>query len=154
MLMCGVSGSGKSWVAERLVQRLPGVRIRSDIERKRLANLAPQARTQSGIDSGLYAADRSDALYDHLLGCAEALAVGGERVIVYCRATRDVLAQRIERRNAERRDPSEATVEVLDAQLASYEAPTESEAIVVTLDTSGAVDVAALADRIARSFKP
>ncbi|HTK99738.1 MAG TPA: AAA family ATPase [Pseudomonadales bacterium] len=181
VLMCGVSGSGKSWVAERLVQRLPGVRIRSDIERKRLANLAPQARTQSGIDSGLYAADRSDALYDHLLGCAEALAVGGERVIVdatflsaarrtpfieaaarsgiacvivYCRATRDVLAQRIERRNAERRDPSEATVEVLDAQLASYEAPTESEAIVVTLDTSGAVDVAALADRISRSFKP
>src|SRR6185369_13720 len=152
VLMCGVSGSGKSWVAERLVQRLPGVRIRSDIERKRLANLAPQARTQSGIDSGLYAADRSEALYAHLLGCAEALAVGGERVIVdatflsaarrtpfieaaarsgiacvivYCRATRDVLAQRIERRNAERRDPSEATVEVLDAQLASYEAPTE-----------------------------
>ena len=71
VLMCGVSGSGKSWIAERLVQCLEGVRIRSDVERKRMANIAPQARSDSGVDSGLYAADRSDALYEHLLRSAK-----------------------------------------------------------------------------------
>ena len=35
----GVSGSGKSWVAERLVTRLPAIRLRSDVERKRLQGL-------------------------------------------------------------------------------------------------------------------
>ena len=175
VLMCGVSGSGKSWVAERLVQRLPGIRIRSDVERKRLANLSPDARTNSGVDSGLYAADRSDALYEHLLHCAEALAVGGERalvdatflsaarrapfiaaaarngiacVIVHCVASRAVLVERIEQRNAQRRDPSEATVEVLDAQLSSYEVPRETDATVVTLDTAAAVDPEHIAKRI------
>jgi aminoglycoside phosphotransferase family enzyme/predicted kinase len=175
VLMCGVSGSGKSWIAERLVLRLPGVRIRSDVERKRLASLPPQARSDSGIDSGLYAAERSNALYQYLLHCAEALVAGGERaivdatfltaarrasfidaaarrgvacVIVYCVAPRDVLVERIERRNLERHDPSEATVEVLDAQLSNYEAPSDSEATVVTLDTSGAIDAGAVADRV------
>jgi len=175
VLMCGVSGSGKSWVAERLVQRLPGIRIRSDVERKRLANLAPDARTDSGVDSGLYAADRSDALYEHLLRCTEALAAGGERalvdatfltaarrapfvaladrsgiacIIVHCVASRAVLVERIERRNAQRRDPSEATVQVLDAQLSSYEVPAESEATVVTLDTTSAIDAEHIAKRI------
>jgi predicted kinase len=82
VLMCGVSGSGKSWIAERLVQCLEGVRIRSDVERKRMANIGPQARSYSGVDSGLYAADRSDALYEHLQRSAEALVAGGERAIV------------------------------------------------------------------------
>ena len=44
-------------------------------------------------------------------------------VIVHCVASRAVLVERIEQRNAQRRDPSEATVEVLDAQLSSYEVP-------------------------------
>jgi aminoglycoside phosphotransferase family enzyme/predicted kinase len=175
ILMCGVSGSGKSWVAERLVQRLPGVRIRSDVERKRLAALAPRARTRSAVDSGLYAAERSDALYVHLATAAEALVAGGERaivdatlltaarrapfvetaarmgvacVIVYCAASRDVLVERIERRSALRQDPSEATVEVLDAQLGSHEAPTDAEGVVVRLDTGRSIDIDFTADRI------
>lgn len=175
VLMCGVSGSGKSRVAEQLLMHLPGVRIRSDVERKRLANLAADARTHSGIDSGLYAAEKSDALYEHLLHSAEALVKGGERaivdatflttarraqfigaarrngcvcVIVHCTAPRDVLIERIERRNAERRDPSEATVDVLEVQLANFEAPNESGAVVVTLDTHGAVDASDVAKRV------
>ncbi len=175
VLMCGVSGSGKSRVAEQLVLNLPGVRIRSDVERKRMANLAADARTHSGLDSGLYAADKTDALYEHLLYAAEALVTGGERVIVdatfltvarrarfveaaarngcvcvivHCTAPRDVLVERIERRNAERRDPSEATVDVLDVQLANFEAPNESGVVVVTLDTHGAVDARDVAKRV------
>jgi uncharacterized protein len=175
VLMCGVSGSGKSRVAEQLVLHLPGVRIRSDVERKRMANLAADARSHSGLDSGLYAADKTDALYEHLLHSAEALVAGGERVIVdatfltvarrarfvdaaarkgcvcvivYCTAPRDVLVERIEQRNAQRRDPSEATVDVLDVQLANFETPNESGTVVVTLDTHGVVDARDVAKRV------
>jgi predicted kinase len=69
-------------------------------------------------------------------------------VIVYCTASRDVLAERIERRNAEQQDPSEATVEVLDAQLRSLEAPTDAEGVVVRLDTDRSFDLDAVIDRI------
>jgi hypothetical protein len=175
ILMCGLSGSGKSWVAERLIPSLPAVRIRSDVERKRLADLAPQARTGSAVDSGLYAAERSDALYVHLASSGAALVGGGERaivdatfltvsrrdpfreaaarmgvacVIVHCVAPRSVLVQRIKARQDEQRDPSEATIEVLEAQALTYQPPVDAEGIVVTVDTSGPVDIDALTKRI------
>ncbi len=74
-------------------------------------------------------------------------------VIVHCTAPRDVLIERIERRNAERRDPSEATVDVLEVQLANFEAPNESGAVVVTLDTHGAVDARDVAKRVLTAIR-
>jgi aminoglycoside phosphotransferase family enzyme/predicted kinase len=175
VLMCGLSGSGKSWIAQRLVQTLPGMRIRSDVERKRLADLSAQARTGSPVDSGLYSAQRTAALYDHLMGCAAALARGGERVIVdatfltrtrrdafraaaaqagaacvvvHCVAPRAVLEARIELRRAQQQDPSEATIEVLDAQTARYEAPDRGEGALIGVDTSMPIDLIGLADQI------
>ena len=73
---------------------------------------------------------------------------------MHCVASRAVLVERIERRNAERRDPSEATVEVLDAQLTHYETPMESEAMVLTLDTSAAIDATSVANRILGLIQP
>src|SRR5208282_218580 len=40
LLMCGVAGSGKSWLAQRLMPPMRAVLLRSDVERKRLAGLA------------------------------------------------------------------------------------------------------------------
>ena len=46
--MTGYSGSGKSWLSKRLVPGLSAIRLRSDLERKRLAGLDPKADSQSG----------------------------------------------------------------------------------------------------------
>ena len=39
-IMHGVSGSGKSWMSERLIPQLGAIRIRSDAERKRLSGVS------------------------------------------------------------------------------------------------------------------
>jgi len=44
--MHGLSGSGKSTIALAMLERLGAVRVRSDVERKRLHGLAAQARTR------------------------------------------------------------------------------------------------------------
>ncbi len=44
VLMCGPSGSGKSWLAERLAPLLPGIRIRSDIVRRERAPGSPPGK--------------------------------------------------------------------------------------------------------------
>ena len=175
ILMCGVSGSGKSWLAQRLVERIPAIRIRSDVERKRLAALQPLQRSGSALDQGLYTAQNTDALYAHLEQSAEALVSGGERVIVdatflsaarrdafrraalrrgaafaivHCTAPRAVLVERITRRNETNVDPSEADEAVLDVQLGHYEAPAANDAAVLTIDTSQPLDVEAIAQRV------
>jgi len=175
IVMCGLSGSGKSWLAKRLVPLLPALCIRSDVERKRLAGLAADVHSGSAIDAGLYTRDQSDAVYAYLASAASGLLAGGECVIVdatflraarresiryeamrlgkpcvtvHCVAAPDVLASRIERRAADASDASEATIEVLAAQRADYEPPTAAEGTVVTIDTGTALDVAGAARRI------
>lgn len=181
ILMCGLSGSGKSWVAERLIPCLSAVRIRSDIERKRMAALAPLARSDSTLDTGLYAPQRSDALYEELVRSAGALVAGGERVIVdatflaasrrdafraealrhgvacvivHCVAPRAVLVSRIEQRNATHADPSEATIAVLDMQLLNYQPPSAGDATVFTIDTSQLFELDATVRAIEALIEP
>ena len=48
----GLSGSGKTSTTSRLISRLPAVRCRSDLERKRLHGLAPRERSHSGLGTG------------------------------------------------------------------------------------------------------
>src|SRR6185503_3587402 len=54
LLMHGFSGCGKSTLAAQLAQTLGAIRIRSDVERKRLHGLSATARTRPEIASGLY----------------------------------------------------------------------------------------------------
>ena len=175
ILMCGLSGSGKSWLAEQLVERVSAIRIRSDIERKRRAALEPLARSGSELDQGLYSPQATDALYAQLGRSADALVDGGERVIVdatflhaarreafcrdarargveclivHCVAPRAVLLERITRRVSANDDPSEADVDVLDAQLKTYEPPSAADASVLTVDTSQPIDIESIARRL------
>ncbi|MEA2093717.1 MAG: AAA family ATPase, partial [Pseudomonadota bacterium] len=55
----GVSGSGKSWWAAQLAERLGAIRIRSDVERKRLFGYKVDADTRSGIQTGIYSSPAS-----------------------------------------------------------------------------------------------
>lgn len=69
-LMHGFSGSGKTWLSERLVGALPALRVRSDLERKRLSGRLPgpaaEPRTTGVIESGLYGAEVTEQTYGTL----------------------------------------------------------------------------------------
>jgi aminoglycoside phosphotransferase family enzyme/predicted kinase len=152
ILMSGVSGSGKTWLAKQLAARLRAVHLRSDVERKRLPELrAYTSRTRAMV-------------YLHLLFCAEAALLGGLPVVVdatfvrredrgifrqlatrlgiplhvvRCHAPPAMLRERIAARARAGSDPSEANLAVLEMQEIDLEpiAPDE-ELPVVEADTT------------------
>jgi uncharacterized protein len=82
LIMHGPSGSGKSWLSERLAASMEAVRIRSDIERKRLAGLHATDRVDAAPRQGIYDREFSRRTYAHLLACAEGGLEGGIDIIV------------------------------------------------------------------------
>jgi hypothetical protein len=160
-LTCGLSGTGKSYWATRLVPELKAVRLRSDVLRKRQHGLNPNAGTGSGIGKGLYTHAQSERVYQELAELSTALLTAGENVIIdaanlrlsqrqtlyraaraagsdsrllYLTAQEDVLKQRLETRRRESDDPSEADAAVLAWQQANAELPTENEPL-LAIDT-------------------
>jgi predicted kinase len=80
ILMHGVSGSGKSWLSERLIPALPAIRVRSDVERKRLAGVA--AGESAATNPAVYSRNFTERTYAHLSECAEACLAAGFATIV------------------------------------------------------------------------
>jgi len=151
VLTCGLSGSGKSAVAAALAAQLGGIRLRSDVERKRLAGLPPDARGEPA----LYTAEMGLRTYARLQQlAADALTAGvpvvvdaasllqAERTamqavadrcgarfrVLVCQAPAAVLAQRVQARMAAGRDASDATPEVLARQQGWVQWPGADEA--------------------------
>jgi aminoglycoside phosphotransferase family enzyme/predicted kinase len=138
--MTGLAGAGKSTVAQLLGQALGGVRVRSDVERKRLFGLAPHART----DGRIYTPEANERTYARLAELARmiaaagvpvvidaaflrrdererfralAAAIGVRHALIACEAPPEVLRARVAARAQSGGDPSEAGVEVLERQL-------------------------------------
>jgi predicted kinase len=175
----GPSGSGKSWLAERLVPVLPAIRLRSDVERKRLAGLAPLDRRGAGLGSALYAPEASARTYDALANAARELLAAGFDVLVDaanlqaaqrdlfrrvareagttlawldCTAAPATLRARLDARQG---DASDATTAVLEMQLATREPLDEREvAAAVRVDTGVRVDAAAVARALRAAAAP
>ena len=84
MITHGFSGSGKSHGASWLLERLGAVRVRSDVERKRLAGMAAHDHGAAGaaVGASLYAADATRQTYDRLESVARSALEGGFPVIV------------------------------------------------------------------------
>ena len=82
LITCGLSGSGKSALAEELSFQLGLVLISSDRERKRLAGVPPTARSTAGYDDGIYRSDHTRRTYDRLHELAGTALGGGRSVIV------------------------------------------------------------------------
>ena len=78
----GLSGSGKSTVTRELMQKPGAIRVRSDIERKRMAGLAALAKSNSGVGEKLYATDATRQTYARLAELAGGLLDSGWPVIV------------------------------------------------------------------------
>ena len=173
----GLSGSGKTHVATELVGRLPALRARSDLERKRLLGLAAGARTDSPVGGGGYDERSTQRTYERLAAIAGiALAHGFDLIvdatflrrterdsfrrlaaqsgarfaILDCTAPEAELRRRIGARASLSRDASEANAAVLDWQLATQEALGADElAATVPADTTADLDYGALAARLA-----
>lgn len=86
IVMTGLSGSGKSRVALELATRLGALRVRSDVERKRLAGLPAQARAVGS--AALYAADMTARTYARLAQIADQLLAAGLSVVIDAAALR------------------------------------------------------------------
>ncbi|NQD96846.1 ATP-binding protein, partial [Pseudomonas sp. CrR25] len=137
-----------SHVAMRLVEALGAVRLRSDIERKRLFGEQPQA-DQGQLDAGIYSQDAGTATYQHLHQLADAALHAGFPVVIDatylkhaqrqaawqiaeetgvpflildCQAPDEVIASWLAQRQEAGQDPSDATLQVVQAQHAHREA--------------------------------
>jgi predicted kinase len=176
VVTCGLSGSGKTWLARRLAPELDALHVRSDLERKRLAGLAPLEESQSAIDGGLYTREFNARTYERLRECTEAALAAGESIvvdaaclrreeraaflelasrcsapaaIVHCTAPEPVLRERVAARLAARDDASEAGLEVLAQQREWWEPfDTGEMPHVVTVDTAARDPVARALDGI------
>ena len=158
----GLSGSGKSHTASRAADQLGAIHLRSDIERKRLAGLAALSRTDSGLDSGIYARDKTAQTYQQLLRLAQQVLQDGYSVIVDAtfllgeqrrvfrgladqlsipfaildmQTPESLLRQRIRQRRQQARDPSEADEKVLELQLQNRQ-PLTSEELVYAIQVT------------------
>lgn len=78
----GLSGSGKTTVTRARMQSPGAIRLRSDVERKRLAGLDALAKSGSGVASGLYGGDATRRTYEQLAGLAAGLLDADWPVIV------------------------------------------------------------------------
>ena len=141
--MRGLSGSGKTWLAAQLMSELPAVRVRSDIERKRLPELDETASSESRPGLGAYTAAAKANVYMSMMDIIDGLLAAGFNVIadasfllypdrqmlerlagrrgvalvwIGVRAGDDVLIQRLRDRTLAGDDASEADTAVLEYQ--------------------------------------
>ncbi len=158
VLMSGLSGSGKTWLARKLAPGLDAIHLRSDVERKRLSGLPETARTGSAIGQGLYSPDSSSRIYQHLAQAARSTLLGGfttlvdatfgsrvERLrfrdlardlgvpvcVVQCRAPAELLRARVIARRNDSSDASEADTRVLEWQEKQWEILRPDESLLV-----------------------
>lgn len=175
VLMCGLSGSGKSRLAGELARRLPALRLRTDVARKALADLPVRESAAAPVGEGLYTPDRVEAVYQWLQTVAADLLRSGENVIVdgtflsearrrqflalgercrarvrvvFCDAPVAVLRQRVADRARDADDASDAGPAVLESQLERFETPAGAVERVDTGRPIGAAGLTGLVERL------
>ncbi|OZA55258.1 MAG: hypothetical protein B7X79_15565, partial [Acidovorax sp. 17-64-282] len=163
----GFSGAGKSTQSQALIAERGVVRVRADVERKRLFGLSPQA-SSAAVRGGIYTAAASQRTHEALAQAARWALGAGHTVLVdatflnpamrqcfmalaaqaqvRCRilsfeAPLAVLRERVRSRQLAGGDASEASVQVLESQWAAAQplSPAE-EALTVHVDTTRPVD--------------
>lgn len=168
LIASGVSGAGKTSQSFPLLERCGVIRVRADVERKRLFGLDAEAASGSALGAGLYTFEASARTYARLAELARAVVEAGYPVLVdatflKCAQRRafaelatalgvpfailafdappEVLQARVRSRLAAGGDASEADEAVLATQLRTREAfETEELARVLPIDTGSAPD--------------
>jgi uncharacterized protein len=150
----GLSGSGKTTLTAALLERIGAVRVRSDVERKRMHGVAALGRTEASVEGGLYTPAATGSTYDRLRGLARNIVESGRVAVVDAaflrRSQREsmrtlaaelgipfvllsfeakeaTLRRRVAQRHARGTDASDADVAVLEHQIATREPLTADE---------------------------
>ena len=156
----GLPGSGKTTFAQIALERLQAIRLRSDVERKRLFGIAPLANSRERTGLDLYSADVTRRTYAHLRELARGMLLAGYTVIVDAaflkqherdsfhqladelsvpfviaslQADTKTLLARIIQRHKSANDASEADIEVLGKLQLTHE-PLSSEEITIAAE--------------------
>jgi len=176
MITHGMSASGKSTVTQALLENMGAIRIRSDVERKRLFSLKAGTDKSTSVGAGIYTADITQRTYDRLAELAGNILDAGYTVIVdatfqdraqraqfkqltiakqvgfvilFITAPDDVLRQRIVER---RKGVSDADLGVLEHQLSNWQPhAAEETGDVIEIDTSQPVDIPSLVIKIEKT---
>lgn len=158
----GFSASGKSVIADVLVNYQQYIQLSSDVERKRSANIDLFASSNSGLYQDLYHPDNTQKAYKRLEELAETVLKSGYNVVVdasfieqqyrrnffelarklnvpffilHCQAPSEALFDRVKLR-AQQLSISEADEKVLKMQIEKYQPIGESEKKhVIEIDT-------------------
>lgn len=155
MITHGLSGSGKSTFSQCLLELTSAIRLRSDIERKRLHGTVGTDRHVAPVERGLYTTAANEATYTHLLALARQVVAAGYPVIIDAaflkkrqriafrllaaelgvpfflfdlRAPVDTLRRRLTARQHLQHHASDADLAVLEHQIATGEPLAEEEA--------------------------
>lgn len=159
----GLSGSGKTTITADMIPLSGAIRVRSDVERKRLQGIAADECSHSGLGEAIYSAAHTEQTYQHLADCAGSIIASGHPALVDatflhreqrrqfqelahelgvpfrildCQATEAVLRERIIARHRQGDDASEADLKVLERQLSvSEDLTAEEKPFTVMLDT-------------------
>jgi uncharacterized protein len=181
IVMHGLSGSGKSHVAQWICERYGAIRLRTDAERKRLFGKwgVPSKNPMTG---DMYAPEVTQRVYREIVaghvpgilaagfpvvvdaaclkrwqrGCFQELAVGlgVGCLILDVQANRETMRSRLRQRQSAGEDPSDADYVVLDRQLADVEPLTSAERrSTFTVDTESADWEASLDAELHHVFK-
>ena len=171
----GLPGSGKSFVSQRVIEAVGAIRVRSDVERKRLFGLGALQSSRDRVPGGIYDEVTTQRTYTRLSVVAHVTLGAGWPVVVDaaflrrseraqfaalaaalavpfsifdCRAALPLLRQRLEQRQASGADPSEADVAVLERLIAADERLDEREhAVVIVVDAAQPASSATLVQR-------
>ena len=171
IITCGLSGSGKTTVSQALLERIGAVRVRSDVERKRMRGMSPLSRSSGDVDEGLYAPAETRATYERVRELARTIVEAGRTVVVDAsflrrsqresfralaaelgvpfgllalEAPQATLRERICKRRAANSDASDADLAVLAHQIATYE-PLTADERVCAIDGAAVLEFCALA---------
>jgi hypothetical protein len=150
----GVSGTGKSAKSALIAESIDAIRIRSDVERKRLFGFAPDQKSHSKLDSNIYSKEASDSTFVRLREITlkllawkypvivDATFLSGKRrddfsslaiearapfVILDCYADSQLILQRLKKRAESMQGVSEAGIKVMHKQLESQDILTKQE---------------------------
>ena len=175
LLTHGLSGSGKSHISQQLLERLGALRLRSDVERKRLLGRAADSTTAEAAKGAVYGQELTLRTYARLAELARTVVAAGMPAIVDATFLRrdqrapfaalaaelrvpfailDVSApdalldQRVAQRAAAGRDPSEADVDVVARQRATAEPLTAQEQACTLAVDGAAPDLDRLVERL------
>lgn len=169
IIMQGVSGSGKSWVSQQIVEELGAIRLRADVERKRMFCSAGSGEETmysprvtetvyrellAGRVAGILQAgfsvviDATNLLtWQRKLFYEVATEQGVPWIIVDVHASDITLRNRLISRSVKGNDPSDADVSVMEHQCAQREPLTDFErSRALRIDTDQPFDRAAVID--------